>query len=97
MSWQPWQPIVRREVWHGRPWLGIPVYVVSDEPELLVTYIPERAPFGFAEGDWPGGPMGGRTGRIGKVTAGWISNVRAIPMRSSRSGRARPADSSTGI
>lgn len=36
----------------GRPWLVVPVYVVDDD-ELLVTYIPEGAPFGFPAGSWP--------------------------------------------
>lgn len=58
MSWRPWEPIVRREVWRGRPWVAIPFFVISDEPQLLVTYVPEGAPFGFAEGNWPGGPHG---------------------------------------
>lgn len=29
--------------------------VVSDEPGLLAAYLPEGAPFGFAESDWPWG------------------------------------------
>lgn len=46
---------MRREVWHGRPWAAMPVIVVRDEPELLVTYLPQGAPLGFADGDFPGG------------------------------------------
>lgn len=45
---------MRREVWHGKPWLGTIVFVVEDTPDLLASYLPERSPFGFAEGDWPG-------------------------------------------
>jgi Protein of unknown function (DUF402) len=56
VSWLPGETIVFRQVWQGRPWVGIPVCVVSDEPGLLVTYLPERATFGFADGDWPGRP-----------------------------------------
>lgn len=45
---------MRREMWRGRPWLGAMVFVVEDRPDLLVTYLPEEAPFGFPDGDWPG-------------------------------------------
>ncbi len=31
---------MRREVWHGRPWLGTIVFVVEDSPDLLVSYMP---------------------------------------------------------
>jgi Protein of unknown function (DUF402) len=55
-SWRQGDVIVRREVWRGRPYAGIPVIVVSDEPGLLAAYIPEEAPFAFPESDWPGGP-----------------------------------------
>ena len=65
--WQPGDVIVRREVlgsdplpkpdptpaWYGRAWLGVPVYVVDDTDEHLVTYIAPGAPFGFVDGDWP--------------------------------------------
>jgi hypothetical protein len=42
-----------RPVWHGRPWEGVPVYVVEDTSDQLVTYLPEGAEIGFVEGDWP--------------------------------------------
>ena len=65
--WREGELIVRREVlglgpevrpaprpaWHGRPWQAVPVFVVEDTPDQLVTYLPERAEIGFAEGDWP--------------------------------------------
>lgn len=65
--WGAGDLIVRREVlglgpvtatgpkppWHGRPWEGLPVYVVDDSDEQLVTYIPEGAEMGFVEGHWP--------------------------------------------
>ncbi len=59
--------IVRREVWRGRPWFGTVVRVVRDSPGQLVTYTPTGAPFGFPDGDWPGGlhPWRGRTGWTG--------------------------------
>ena len=43
------------------------VRVVRDEPELLVTFTPTGAAFGFPDGDWPGGrhPWHGRTGWTG--------------------------------
>lgn len=63
MPWRPGEVIVRREVWHGRPWAGSTVRVVRDEAELLVTYTPEGTPFAFPDGDWPGGrhPWYGRS------------------------------------
>ena len=51
--WQPGDSIVERNLVNGKPWLGLPLIVVSDEPALLVAYLPERAAFGFPEGDWP--------------------------------------------
>ncbi len=53
MPWKPGESVVRREVLHGRPWLGTTVFVVADQPDLLVTYLPEEAPFGFPDGAWP--------------------------------------------
>ncbi len=60
--WRPGQVIVRREVWHGRVWSGVPVIVVEDLPDRLALYLPEGAPFGFPDGRWPGGrhPWHGR-------------------------------------
>jgi len=56
--------VVRREIWRGKPWMGTIVRIVEDRPGLLVSYLPERAPFGFPDGDWPGGlhPWHGRGG-----------------------------------
>ncbi len=45
--------IVRREIVHGKPWLGVPQIVVEDSEGLLVTFTPTGAPFGFATGPWP--------------------------------------------
>jgi hypothetical protein len=53
MLWQPGQAIVRREVLHHGVWLGTVVFVVEDRPDLLVSYLPEGAPFGFPPGEWP--------------------------------------------
>ena len=53
MSWARGEPIVRRQIVHGRPWLGWMVNVVEDSPEMLVTYSPEGTPFHFPDGDWP--------------------------------------------
>jgi hypothetical protein len=39
--------------WYGRPWEGLPVYVVEDSDEHLVTFIAEGAEIGFVDGDWP--------------------------------------------
>jgi len=65
--WKPGQLVVRREVlglapgpppaptppWYGRAWEGLPVFVVEDTAEQLVTYVPEGAEIGFVDGDWP--------------------------------------------
>ena len=48
MTWREGDAIVRREVWRGLPWLATTVVVISDERELLATYLPEGAPFAFA-------------------------------------------------
>jgi hypothetical protein len=47
MGWQHGEVVVHREVWRGVPWCACPVIVVDDTPELLVTYLPEEAPFAF--------------------------------------------------
>jgi uncharacterized protein DUF402 len=66
-SWACGDVVVRREVlglapvaqvetrqeWHQRPWLAVPVYVVEDTDEALVTYLPSGAEFGFFDGRWP--------------------------------------------
>lgn len=54
MSWAPGETIVLRQVWRGRPLFAVASVVVSDEPGLLVTYVPEGAEFGSVAG-WPGG------------------------------------------
>lgn len=53
MTWVIGQAVVRREVLARGPWLGTMVFVVRDEPDQLVTYLPEGAPFGFPPGPWP--------------------------------------------
>ena len=47
VTWQRGQIVVHREVWRGTPWHASPVVVVDDRPDLLVTYLPEEAPFAF--------------------------------------------------
>lgn len=63
MGWQPGDVVVRREVWHGHPWMASHVIVVSDEPGLLATYLPEGTEFTFARHDHPLGkhPWEGRS------------------------------------
>lgn len=53
MSWARGEPIVRRQIVHGRPWLGWIVNVVEDRDGLLATYSPEGSRFYFPPGDWP--------------------------------------------
>ncbi len=50
------EPIVRRDVWHGRPVVGWGGIVVSDAADLLVLYMPEDGPLGFPPEDFFGGP-----------------------------------------
>ena len=38
--WAPGTTIVHREIWNGRLWAVRPMTVVSDAPDLLVTWIP---------------------------------------------------------
>jgi len=50
--WAAGDVVVRREIAWGHPWLACPVFVVADTSELLATYLPEGAPFGYLPG-WP--------------------------------------------
>lgn len=47
MPWERGDVIVHRELWRGRPWCAIPVVVVEDTADVLVTYLPEEAPLAF--------------------------------------------------
>ena len=49
------EPIVRRDVWRGRPWVGWSGIVVDDSDDLLVLYMPEGGELAIAPGDFPGG------------------------------------------
>ncbi|MHB8509517.1 MAG: hypothetical protein ACYDGR_12850 [Candidatus Dormibacteria bacterium] len=51
--WRPGDVVLRREMLHGRPWLENPVYIVEDREDLLVSFIPEGAPFTYPPGTWP--------------------------------------------
>jgi hypothetical protein len=53
MTWDLGDVIVRRDVWRGRPWVGIAAIVVRDKPELLAVYVPEGAEIAAAGGDFP--------------------------------------------
>lgn len=53
MSWSYGEPVVRRQIVHGRPWLGWVVNVVEDTAGLLATYSPQGSLFHFPDGDWP--------------------------------------------
>jgi hypothetical protein len=70
MRWRRGDVVLRREVLNdGRAWCVVPVRVVEDRPDLLVTYLPAGAPFEFPPGDWPTAdgrhPWHGRTGWAG--------------------------------
>lgn len=66
MGWQPGEVVVHREIWRGTPWCASPVVVVEDAPGLLVTYIPEEAPFAFPpSADGRPHPWAGRGGWTG--------------------------------
>ncbi|MCP4306580.1 MAG: DUF402 domain-containing protein [bacterium] len=51
--WKLGDPVVRREVLHGRVWSGMPMYVVADDSDLLALYTPTDSQIGFAPGNWP--------------------------------------------
>jgi hypothetical protein len=53
VGWRAGEAVVRRDVWHGRPWVGVATLVVRDEPELLALYVPEGAEIAVADGDFP--------------------------------------------
>ena len=76
--WEHGDLIVRREVLGLSPieetyaaghrvWQAVPVFVVEDTEDALVTYLAEGAELGFPEGDWPTAdgrhPWDGRRGR----------------------------------
>lgn len=52
-QWKPGELIARREIWHGRVWSGLPMYVVVDRPDLLALYLPSDSTLGFGAGSWP--------------------------------------------
>jgi hypothetical protein len=53
---RPGEPIVRRDVWHGRPVVGWGGIVVSDTDDLLVLYMPEGSRIAFPPEDFFGAP-----------------------------------------
>jgi hypothetical protein len=53
MAWAYGDTVVERQYTGDRCWLELPCRVVSDEPELLVTYLPRGAPFTYLPGPWP--------------------------------------------
>ena len=42
-----------RPEWTGKAWMAVPVFVVEDSDDALVTYIAPDAEFGFPVGVWP--------------------------------------------
>ena len=51
--WTEGDWVVRREVLSNGPWLGVIAKIIEDSPEHLISYIPEKSPFGFPAGNWP--------------------------------------------
>ncbi|MET0911637.1 MAG: hypothetical protein ABWZ99_19380, partial [Ilumatobacteraceae bacterium] len=63
--WRPGELVVRRELLGLQPdevvesteatgvWMEVPVYVVEDSLDVLVTYIATGAQFRFPSGPWP--------------------------------------------
>ena len=37
----------------GRVWFGLPVHIVQDTDDALISYIGPGAEFGFVDGRWP--------------------------------------------
>ena len=52
---RPGEPIVRRDVWRGRPWVGWAGLVVEDRDDLLALYMPEGGELAIGPGEFPGG------------------------------------------
>jgi Protein of unknown function (DUF402) len=53
MPWRSGDVILWREVWHGNPWLVMPVRVVDDRQDLLALHLAEGTALGFPAGSWP--------------------------------------------
>lgn len=55
--------------WQDRPWIALPVHLIEDTDDALVTYLPSGAEFGFFDGSWPtpdgGHPWSGRQRWVG--------------------------------
>ena len=47
VQWHHGEVVTRREINWGKPAIAWPVVVVSDEPDLLVTFTPTDAPFAY--------------------------------------------------
>jgi hypothetical protein len=60
------EPSRKPPPWQGRAWLEVPVYVVEDTVDQLVSYIAPGAEFRFPVGQWPTPdglhPWSGRSG-----------------------------------
>src|SRR6476469_1186666 len=58
MAWEYGDVVVTRDVIDGKPWVAVPQYVVEDNRDLLATYLPEGAPFGYlSDSDHPWYPQ----------------------------------------
>jgi hypothetical protein len=50
VRWELGDVVVRRDVWRGRPWVGVAAIVIQDGPRLLAVYVPEGAEIGVEAG-----------------------------------------------
>lgn len=53
MAWAFGERVVQRQRCGERCWLELPAVVVSDAPDLLVTYLASGAAFTYPPGPWP--------------------------------------------
>jgi hypothetical protein len=88
---EPGEVIDRREVLHGLPWLAVPVRVVHDSGDVLVTYLAEGTSLVFAEHPFGPHPWRGGRGASTRSTTGSTFDPRRWAVEGPRPcGRTRP-------
>jgi protein associated with RNAse G/E len=62
-KWEPGTPVVIRGIVHNRVWMALPVTVVEDTADLLITYLrpgtPCKIPGGLIDRKWGGNSSNG--------------------------------------